>query len=175
MLRQCVCVHCGESCFNMFIYQCVLRIIILSVRCCKWGIMRFDDPEPTQLLNGYTPHLDRKCCLNCQMRQFLSVFPPALHWPPSSRPSSPHARRKSPSRWYHRKIFQFYARHFFCLSDIFPLIFSPFWLKRKCYIFKNDNLFLVHFFVFPLPSSFDHIELCLPRQQTSSVRFWKLP
>lgn len=28
--------------------------------------MRFDDPEPTQLLNGYAPHLNRKCVLNCQ-------------------------------------------------------------------------------------------------------------
>lgn len=34
--------------------------------------MRFDDPEPTQLLNGYAPHLNRKCVLKLSKRLFRS-------------------------------------------------------------------------------------------------------
>lgn len=47
-------VHCTpphrQSRFNMFIYQCFAYNKLNAG--CKWGIMRFDDPEPTQLLNG---------------------------------------------------------------------------------------------------------------------------
>lgn len=167
---MCVCVCIAENLVLTCSFSSVLRIIILNARCCKWGIMRFDDPEPTQLLNGYTPHLDRKCCLNCQMRQFLSpslcvVFPFVTA---TTAIMSPHARRKSPSRWYHRKIFNFMLGIFW--ATFFRWSFFH-WLKRKFYIFKKWQLV---FCAFSFPSSFDHIELCVPQQQMRSVRFWKL-
>lgn len=75
-------------------FTSVLPITNLE-RCFKWGIMRFDDLEPTQLLNGYAPHLDRKCLINCQK----TIFPFTC-------------MRKS-SRW--QNVRKTHTKHFFLL------------------------------------------------------------
>lgn len=45
-----------SRCINMFI-AALRRIYNLRALLVKWSIMYFDDPEPTQLLNGYALHL----------------------------------------------------------------------------------------------------------------------
>lgn len=97
--------------------------------------MRFDDPEPTQLLNGYTPHLDRKCRLNCQKKPF--PLPSSATAIGCMHEGNRHADKCAVG------IFNFIPgilRHFSVDFIFFPVF------GRKFYIFNNDNLFFLHLF-----------------------------